>query len=235
MHGLGAAEGGRADSYRATRRLHQDQSSPQDSPDVGDRPWRLQHRLLGEAQGDQQAVCHEGTIQEAAARRGHQGHGQEYATCNLPSRLLDERDVLKEINNPFTAKFYYSFQNDTKLYFVIEYIEGGDLLQLLIAKGKFSEDWTRFYAAELVLALEHLHSRGIVYRDLKGNNIMLERDGHIKVVDFGLAKFLNQARANTICGTPNYIAPEVLAGRGYTKTVDWWSLVRSRIATGRGL
>ena len=138
----------------------------------------------------------------------------------------DEHEVLRKIDNPFTAKFYYSFQSDLKLYFVIEYVEGGDLTQILGLKGKFREEWVRFYSAEIILSLEHLHKNNVIYRDLKARNIMLTKDGHIKLIDFGLAKTMDTAKAYTLCGTPNYVAPEVLTAKGYKKSVDWWSLVR---------
>lgn len=92
---------------------------------------------------------------------------------------------------------------------------------------KFSEERAKLYTAELVLALEYLHSKGIIYRDLKPENILLGRDGHIKITDFGLSKILNSEneKTHTLCGTPEYLAPEILIGKGHTIAVDWWSLV----------
>lgn len=93
-----------------------------------------------------------------------------------------------------------------------------------MAEGMFSEPMAIFYAAELVLALEHLHSLGIVYRDLKPENCLLDVDGHVVLTDFGLSKVPVDGKTNTICGTAEYMAPEILMGLEYDITVDWWSL-----------
>ena len=138
--------------------------------------------------------------------------------------VKNEKEVLQKLDCPFAAKFYYSFQTDTKLYFVLEYVEGGDFTKVFFAKGRLKEDWVRFYSAEIILALEYLHKNNIIYRDLKSRNIMLDGDGHVKLIDFGLAKVLERDKAYTVCGTPNYIAPEILTGNSYSKAVDWWSL-----------
>jgi len=104
--------------------------------------------------------------------------------------------------------------------------EGGELFFHLQREKRFSEDRVRFYGAEIVLALEHLHAAGIIYRDLKPENLLLTNEGHICMTDFGLCKeglFSPEDRTETFCGTPEYLAPEVLAGQGYGKAVDWWS------------
>lgn len=92
---------------------------------------------------------------------------------------------------------------------------------------KFNEERTRFYAAEIVLALECLHNNGVIYRDLKPENVLLDSDGHIKLTDFGLSKtgIAGEQMSYTFCGTPEYLAPEIVKGTGHTKSVDWWSLV----------
>jgi serine/threonine protein kinase len=92
---------------------------------------------------------------------------------------------------------------------------------------KFDEDMTRFYAAEILLALEYLHDRSIIYRDLKPENILLDSEGHVKITDFGLSKVMYSASQKTysLCGTPEYIAPEVIIGGGYTQAADWFSYV----------
>jgi len=113
-----------------------------------------------------------------------------------------------------------------KLYFVMEYCSGGELFYHLGRAGRFSENRTRFYAAEIVLALEHLHKLGIVYRDLKPENVMLDQEGHIVITDFGLSKegIEDNTSAHSFCGTPEYLAPEILTRSGHGRAADWWSL-----------
>jgi len=124
-------------------------------------------------------------------------------------------------------KLHYSFQTPDKLYFVMDYINGGELYYHLQKERTFNLERARFYAAEVTLAMEHLHNNGIIYRDLKPENILVDNEGHLKITDFGLAKEGiegNNARTDTFCGTPEYLAPEIIDGGSYTKAVDWWSL-----------
>ncbi|KAF9223204.1 Pkinase-domain-containing protein [Gyrodon lividus] len=142
------------------------------------------------------------------------------------THILAERTVLALVNNPFIVPLKFSFQNPDKLYLVMSFVNGGELFYHLQREGKFDQDRSRFYASELLCALEHLHSFNVVYRDLKPENILLDYTGHIALCDFGLCK-LNMSeteKTNTFCGTPEYIAPELLESQGYTKTVDWWTL-----------
>ncbi|KAG2467115.1 AKT3 kinase, partial [Polypterus senegalus] len=120
----------------------------------------------------------------------------------------------------------YSFQTKDRLCFVMEYVNGGELFFHLSRERVFSEDRTRFYGAEIVSALDYLHSAKIVYRDLKLENLMLDKDGHIKITDFGLCKegITDAATMKTFCGTPEYLAPEVLEDNDYGRAVDWWGL-----------
>jgi len=130
------------------------------------------------------------------------------------------------VNSPFIVPLKFSFQTPDKLYLVMSFVNGGELFYHLQREGKFDQDRSRFYAAELLVALEHLHGFNVVYRDLKPENILLDYTGHIALCDFGLCK-LNMSeteKTNTFCGTPEYIAPELLESQGYTKTVDWWTL-----------
>ncbi|KIP11302.1 hypothetical protein PHLGIDRAFT_141514 [Phlebiopsis gigantea 11061_1 CR5-6] len=152
--------------------------------------------------------------------------------ANIASRpgeithILAERTVLALVNNPFIVPLKFSFQTPDKLYLVMSFVNGGELFYHLQREGKFDEYRSRFYAAELLCALEHLHGFNVVYRDLKPENILLDYTGHIALCDFGLCK-LNMSeteKTNTFCGTPEYIAPELLESQGYTKTVDWWTL-----------
>ncbi|ORZ24529.1 kinase-like domain-containing protein [Absidia repens] len=142
------------------------------------------------------------------------------------NQLKTERQILEEVRHPFIVKLYYAFQTSDELHMVLEYAVGGELFRHLSHEGMFSEPMARFYAAELVLALEHLHSLGIVYRDLKPENCLLDAQGHVILTDFGLSKVTvsMDGKSNTICGTLEYIAPEILMGLDYDYVVDWWSL-----------
>jgi len=127
---------------------------------------------------------------------------------------------------PFMIQLVASFQTDANLYFVMELVTGGDMMFHAMKNGAFSEKATVFYSAEISAALMFLHARGIFYRDLKLDNVMLDADGHVRLADFGLCK-LNMGmdgRTSTFCGTPNYLAPEVVTYKSYGKEVDWWSL-----------
>ena len=139
-----------------------------------------------------------------------------------------ERDLMVKINCPFIVNIKSAFQDASKLYIVSEFMQGGDMFyhmhdgQIII----FSNEKTKFYIIELVLALEALHKKNMIYRDLKPENILLDSKGHVKLTDFGLSKMFEteDEKAYTICGTPQYLAPEILDKKGYDKAVDWWSL-----------
>lgn len=138
-----------------------------------------------------------------------------------------ERNVLGRLNHPFIVKLHYAFQTEAKLYFVLDYCAGGELFFHLSRMKKFPEHMARFYAAEITLALDAMHTHGVVYRDLKPENILLDGDGHIKLADFGLAKEgIHEAAegAHSLCGTPEYLSPEVLDRQGHGTAVDWWNL-----------
>lgn len=139
----------------------------------------------------------------------------------------EERKILEKIDYPFISKLYYAFQNEKKLFMITEYMPGGEMFYHLHMNDHFNENKARFYIAEIVLAIDHLHKNNILYRDLKPENILLDELGHIKLTDFGLSKIMNNIEKDktyTVCGTPIYVAPEVLTGQGYNKLVDWWSV-----------
>lgn len=137
-----------------------------------------------------------------------------------------ENRVLRTTNHPFLTSLKYSFQTNDRLCFVMEYVNGGELFFHLSREKVFSEDRTRFYGAEIISALAYLHSQGIIYRDLKLENLLLDKDGHIKITDFGLCKedITYGRTTKTFCGTPEYLAPEVLEDNDYGRAVDWWGI-----------
>jgi len=145
---------------------------------------------------------------------------------NEVEHTLAEKHILQQIHHPFLVNLNFSFQTEDKLYFILDYINGGELFFHLQKEKRFSEVRVIFYGAEILLALEHLHSNGIIYRDLKPENLLLTNEGHIVLTDFGLCKegiMREEDKTVTFCGTPEYLAPEVLKGKGYGKAVDWWS------------
>jgi len=137
-----------------------------------------------------------------------------------------EKNILQKLVHPFLVNLNYSFQTADKLYFIMDYINGGELFYHLQKEHKFTPERVKFYSGEIALGLEYLHNSGVIYRDLKPENILLTEDGHICMTDFGISKeglLAEDSRTATFCGTPEYLAPEVLDGKGYTKAVDWWS------------
>ena len=145
---------------------------------------------------------------------------------NQEKHVKVEKNILSEIDHPFVIKFKGSFQTDKKLFFILEYCPGGELFNLLAKKRRFSEDQARFYSAQIILAIEHLHSKNIVYRDLKPENVLIDVEGYIRITDFGLSRqnVGNSHGARSICGTPEYLAPEIVMRLEYGKAVDWWTV-----------
>ncbi|KAL4884684.1 kinase-like domain-containing protein [Aspergillus karnatakaensis] len=146
----------------------------------------------------------------------------------LVEQTKTERTILESVNrHPFVVKLFYAFQDHEKLYLILEYAQGGELFTHLALERMFDEDAAAFYMAEMVLALEHLHQTvGVIYRDLKPENCLLDHEGHLLLTDFGLSKIAvdDDDRCNSSLGTIEYMAPEVIQGKPYGKACDWWSL-----------
>ena len=143
------------------------------------------------------------------------------------SRVEVERLCLEQTSSPFIVKLFGAYQNDTQLFFIQEYCPAGEMYFHLEKTGRFSNQLSRFYAAECILAIEHLHSLSIIYRDLKPENLMLDAQGHIKLVDFGLAKVgfsSSLTGATSYVGTTEYLSPEMILKKGHGQSVDWWAL-----------
>ncbi|KAM0126849.1 hypothetical protein ACHAP3_009056 [Botrytis cinerea] len=137
-----------------------------------------------------------------------------------------ERSVLSDVaGHPFITTLITSFSDHDSLYMLLDYCPGGEVFSYLRKAKRFDENTARFYAAEIVLILEFLHEQeGVAYRDMKPENLLLDAEGHIKLVDFGFAKRLGNRETYTLCGTPEYLAPEVIQSKGHTTAVDWWAL-----------
>ena len=144
---------------------------------------------------------------------------------NLLENLKTEKKVMEQITHPFIMKLDYAFQTEKKLFLFTQFMSGGVLSHHIYKENLFSEEKTRFYASEIILALEHLHLNNYIYRDLKPENVAIDNNGHIKLIDFGLCKLLNnKTNSYSICGSPEYVAPEVLFNDKYDNKVDLWSL-----------
>jgi len=182
-------------------------------------------KVLGKGSyGKVMLVQHKDRPDEVFAMKALQ---KEYlAKRNQVEHTKTERSVLESVSHPFIVNLHFAFQTPKKLYMVLEYCAGGELFYHLSRASRFSEGRCRFYATEILLPIEYLHSLSIIYRDLKPENLLLDVEGHVKVTDFGLSKegIQDNISAKTMCGTPEYLAPEILDKKGHGRSVDWYSL-----------
>ena len=141
------------------------------------------------------------------------------------NHTMTERSLLEKLNHPFIVKLFYAFQDEFKLYFITEFMQGGELFFHLRRNSQYKEKSVKFYMSEILLAIDYMHKNNFIYRDLKPENILIDKFGHIKLTDFGLSKLLDEEeqKTYTLCGTPEYLAPEIIFEKGYDKTCDWFS------------
>jgi len=222
-----AKEGKKAKRDKKVKSSSKKEEEPENEVELDTSEWKLtdfsRHETLGT-----------GTFGRVYLVQ-HKESNSYYALKVLRKSLVVRLKQVQHVNNEkeiliiakpclFTVRMFKHFKDQKNLYLLSEYVQGGELFSHLRAAGRFSTKTARFYAAEIVLALEFLHDHKIVYRDLKPENLLLDHKGHIKVTDFGFAKVVSDNRTFTLCGTPEYLAPEVIKGKGHGTEVDWWAL-----------
>eukprot|EP01129_Flabellula_baltica_P010457 TRINITY_DN4421_c0_g1_i1.p1 TRINITY_DN4421_c0_g1~~TRINITY_DN4421_c0_g1_i1.p1 ORF type:complete len:460 (-),score=86.96 TRINITY_DN4421_c0_g1_i1:43-1422(-) len=165
----------------------------------------------------------------------HRETGEQYAMKvinkeyirqkNQIKNTMAEMSILARMRHPFIMRLHYAFQSKNSLYLILDFVNGGELFRHLEFFDKLNEDRARFYIAEIILAIEFLHENGIMYRDLKPENVLIDASGHIVLTDFGLSKELEEEElTDSFCGTPEYFAPEMIGTEGYTMDIDWYAI-----------
>ena len=180
-----------------------------------------EHRLLGVGTFGKVKLVRDKTSNRVFAMKIISKH--KVIQYNQQEHIMSEKTLLAEIDHPFIIQLMATFKDAQRLYMVLEYCPGGELFTLLQHQKRFTDDTAAFYAASVMLAFEYMHELNIIYRDLKPENLLLDARGFCKVCDFGFAKRIVD-RTWTLCGTPEYLAPETIRSKGHGKGVDWWAL-----------
>ena len=208
---------------------------PQQPPTQPQPPQQLPQLVLGPQHFELLKLVGEGAFGKVILVRNRLDKNL-YAMKAISKKLLrkknnmqymkSERDILTKVHHPFIVTLWFAFQTEQRLFLVMDFLSGGELFFHLKRRGLILEPEARLYLAEMILAIEFLHSMGVVHRDLKPENVLLRPDGHVCLTDFGLAKEVgdDNSQVRTLCGTSEYMAPEMLLRKGYTKAVDWWAL-----------
>ena len=147
----------------------------------------------------------------------------EIIKSNQTEHIFNELDIMPDLDHPFILKFVSFFQDVNYLYLAYEFLPGGDLFTKLKSDNKFTLEKSQFYIGQVIIALEYFHNHNIIYRNLKPENILINKNGYIKITDFELVKKIED-RTYTLCGTPGYMAPEIILNTGYGMGVDWWAV-----------
>jgi protein kinase X len=199
-----------------------------------------QRDTLGQGTFGRVRLAHSAEASESASEVGmaHPGYfalkilkKSEIIRLKQLEHVASERALLlNKTNHPFVVKAYHTYKDERNLYMILEYVPGGELLSM--ARGNascFANDTAKFYAAQLVMALQYLHADNIIYRGMVPDNLLIDRQGYIKLVDFGFAKQFppstgEEQKTYTLCGTAEYLAPEIVNSKGHGKGADWWAL-----------
>jgi len=204
-------------------------AQPVDIRNVDTTGWKLEHFELRETLGTGSF----GRVR--VAKRKTADPPEYYAIKCMKKReiiktkqvthIMQEKGLLAELRHPFIVNLLAGFQDSSRLYIVLEFVMGGEMFTHLRSAGRFPNDVAKFYHAELVLAFQYLQTKDVIYRDLKPENLLLDHKGHVKITDFGFAKRVPAAeRTFTLCGTPEYLAPEIIQSKGHGRAVDWWAM-----------
>ena len=190
--------------------------------DINIKDYKI-YKVIGEGKYSKIRICKKKNNSKAYALKIISK--SEILNKKLVDHIYNEYTLLKSLSHPFILNIKGKYFKDPKyIYFLYDFIPGGDLYHLLKTMQKFPIDYTKFYAAHIVCILDYMHNKNIVYRDIKPENFMIYNNGYLKLIDLGLAKDISEDnRTFTCCGTPQYTAPEVIKGEGYDISVDWWS------------
>merc|ERR1712228_1082704 len=148
----------------------------------------------------------------------------EIIANNLVKHIIAEKDIMRELNNQFLVNLHKTYKDKLRVYFLLDVCLGGELFTILRTRRYFNERTARFYAASVIEGFDYMHAKDIIYRDLKPENLVLDRKGYLRIIDFGFAKKLVNEKTYTFCGTPDYLCPELITGQGHGKGLDWWTL-----------